>query len=272
MTKVLHILDLAGISSIISHYYNFYKKGKSDLMYHQKSNVSSNISSFYEGIPFLKFQKLLWNSLLKSKNYDIIHIHGAEILVPLYKLTGKKIVLHYHGSDINEKTRSESKKRIICRSMADLILFNGKNMLTKIITKKNVDKKYLPNPIDTEHFSINEKKDFDALSFVSNNLNKKKTCEAINSICQTNIIDLDLQQIPYRIMPRYITKYRNYIDIKIMPWGDKLSDLSTIALQALACGCKVYHNKEWLNEFPEEHHPKKVIELLDEYYYQLLNK
>ena len=71
---------------------------------------------------------VLIDCLDRPSKFDIIHIHGAETLIPLFKLLGKKIVLHYHGSDINEKSRSKSYKRIFCRSMADLIIFNGKKM------------------------------------------------------------------------------------------------------------------------------------------------
>jgi hypothetical protein len=270
MTKVLHILDIAGIPSILSHYYNKLGKGKSELFYHEKNSISSSISRFYEGVPFEKFRNLLFVALIKSFHYDIIHIHGAETLIPLFKVSGKKIVLHYHGSDINEQKRSFDKKRIFARSMADLIIYNGKNMENKIITSKKVQKEYLPNPIDTEHFSPDNENRRGALSFVSNNLDKEKTINAIRKISESTIIDLDIQQIPYSIVPKFLSKYEMYIDIKIMPWGQILEDLSTTALQALSCGCKVYHNNRVIETLPSEHKPENVIKRLDSFYNDLL--
>lgn len=270
LIKVLHILDMAGVSSILTHYYNKIGNGHADLIYHQKKNISLEISEFYEGKAFSKFKFLLITGLKNSIKYDIIHIHGAEILIPLFKITGKKIILHYHGSDINDEKRSNSIKRIICRSMADLIIYNGKEMKDKIKTIKNIRKEYLPNPVDIEHFHSTIKNKIGSVSFVSNNLDKEKTIESIQSISNTKIIDLDLQHIPYKNMPEFLSKFEMYIDVKIMPWGYILPDLSTTALQALACDCKVYHNGQILKEFPEEHKPKNIIKKLNFFYKELL--
>ena len=270
MTKVLHVLDIAGVPSILAHYYNKMSKGKSDLIYHEKNSISSSVSRFYDGIPFTRFRDLLLTGFFKSFQYDIIHIHGAEILVPLFKLTGKKIILHYHGSDINEKKRSMNKKRMVCRSMADMILFNGKNMEPNIITSKQVRKEYFANPVDTEHFSPNFEKRAGKLSFISGNLDKEKMISTLKGVGDVTIVDLDVQQIPYPLMPKFLSNYEMYIDIKIMPWGKTLDDLSTTALQALACGCKVYHNNKVIETLPPEHKPENVIEKLDSFYNDLL--
>jgi len=271
MIKVLHILDIAGVPSILSHFYNKYGNGSSDIIYHQKNNFSQNISKFYGGKSFSKFRELIKYGFLNSRNYDIIHIHGAEIIVPLFKITGKKIVLHYHGSDINEKNRSLSKKRIFCRSFADLIIYNGNNMEKNIITFRKIPKKFLPNPVDTEHFHPIENKRRGNLSFVSNNLDKKKTVEAIQNFGSTDIIDLDNLQTMYSFMPNMLSKYETYVDIKIMPWDYTLPDLSTTALQALSCGCKVYHNKKMIHSFPSEHNPVNVIKQLNSFYREILD-
>jgi len=270
MTKVLHVLDIAGVPSILSHFYNKLGKGNSTLIYHEKNSVSSSISRFYDGMSFKKYRNLLIWGILNSSRFDIIHFHGAETLIPLFKLSRKKIVLHYHGSDINEKSRSKSKKRIFCRSMADLIIFNGKKMEENIITNKKVRKEYLPNIIDTDHFSKNVQNKSDALSFVSSNLEKDKTSQAISKFGKTTIFDLDFQQTPYSLMPQLLGRYETYVDIKIMPWGVTLKDLSTTALQALACGCKVFHEEKIIEVFPLEHSPENVIGKLDSFYNEIL--
>jgi len=270
MAKVLHVLDIAGVPSILSHFYNKLGNGQSTLIYREKNSVSSSISRFYDGMSFKKYRNLLKWGFLNSPKFDIIHIHGAETLIPLFKLSRKKIVLHYHGSDINEKSRSRSKKRIFCRSMADLIIFNGKEMEENIITNKKVRKEYLPNLIDTDLFSKNIQNKLNALSFISSNLNKDKTSQAISKFGKTTILDLDFQQTPYSLVPQLLGRYETYVDIKIMPWGVTLKDLSTTALQALACGCKVFHDEKIIDGFPLEHSPENVIGKLDSFYNEIL--
>ena len=270
MINVLHVLDIAGVPSILSHFHTKYGYGNSDIVFHKKNNFSYNISTFYGGKLFKKFRDLIIYVLLKSKNYDVIHIHGAETLVPIFKITGKKIVLHYHGSDINQKERSLNKKRIFCRSLADLIIYNGKNMEKNIITFRNVPKKFLPNPIDTEHFHPRKNTRSHNLSFISDNLDKEETVKSIETFGKTEIIDLDKQQILYSCMPDFLSKFETYVDIKIMPWGYTLPDLSTTALQALSCGCNVYHNGIFLKIFPNEHNPTHTLKQLNSFYREFL--
>jgi len=269
MIKVLHVLDIAGVPSIISHFFNKFKKGQSDIIYFRKKSFSNSISKFYEGKSFENFRELIFFGVPKSFHYDIIHIHGAENLIPLFKFSCKKIVLHYHGSDINIKSRSLSKKRIFCRSMADLIIYNGKKMEPNIVTLKKIRKEYLPNPIDVDLFTPKPTKRHGELILVSKNLDKKKTISFVQKFKNIQIIDLDIQQIPYRNMPNILSKFETYVDVKIMPWGTILPDLSTTALQALACGCKVYHDGKMIKDFPKEHHPYNVIEKLDSFYKEL---
>ncbi len=268
--KVLHLIDLAGIASIISHYQNKYNLGKSDLFYHKKNDFSSTISNYYEGKSFKKFKKLLFSSLRQKNNYDIIHIHSVEYLVPLFKILGKKVILHYHGTDIRKPGNSLNKKKIFCRSLADMIIYNAENMLPKIITFRDVKKRFLPNPVDIDLFRITKNKKNGGISYISGNLDKNKTIEAIQEVMSTEIIDPTIQQIPYPLMNKILSKYETYLDIRITPWEQILDDLSTTALQALACGCNVYHNGKMISGFPQKHDPNFVIEKLHSYYCELI--
>lgn len=268
---VLHIIDVAGIGSILSYYYSKLNKGNSIIFYHKKNNFTDTISRYYKGQSFLRFRNLLSKSIIESSNYDIIHIHGAEHLVPIFKLLGKKVVLHYHGSDIRTPKRSKDKKRIFSRSLADLIIYNDKALKPKIITFKNVKKRFLPNPIDTELFKKQDCKKEDGISYISASLDKEKTTKAIKQIMDVKIIETDKVQIPYPLMPKIFSKYETYIDIKITEKGEILEEFSTAALQALACGCKVYHNGKFVIDFPNEHSPENVIEKLNSYYLEIFS-
>ena len=272
MINVLHILDVAGISSIISHYHNTMNYGNSQVFFHKKETFSYNISKFYEGKSFKKYRNLILSSVIQSKEYDIIHIHGAETLIPLFKITGKKIVLHYHGSDIRHPGRSDSKKRIFCRSLADLILYNSENMENRIITNNSTTRIFIPNLIDIEHFSSKNNHEKDCLIIISSNHDKKKILEKTREFKNVDVIDLDKIQIPYKFMPKLLSKYKMYLDIRIMPWGEQLEELSTTALQALSCGCKVYINGKILTELPKENTPKHYLSRLNKIYHELYEK
>ena len=268
--KVLHLIDIAGIASIISYYQNKHDVEKSNLFFHKKNDFSSTISNYYEGKSFKKFKKLLFSSLSQKNNYDIIHIHSAEYLVPIFKIFGKKVVLHYHGTDIRKPKNSLDKKKIFCRSLADMIIYNAENMLPKIITFRDIKKRYLPNPIDTALFRFTNNKKKRCISYISTSLDKEKTIGAIQDVMETEIIDPSNQQIPYPMMTKLLSKYETYLDIRITPWEQTLDELSTTALQALACGCRVFHNQKFISDFPQKHDPKSVIEKLHSYYSEIL--
>ena len=74
------------------------------------------------------------------------------------------------------------------------------------------------------------------------------------------------------MMPIFLSKYEMYIDIRIMTWGQTLEELSTTALQALSCGCKVYHNDKVIEKFPAEHSPQNVLSKLNSFYEEILKK
>lgn len=267
--NVLHIIDIAGIGSILSHYHSKFNKGNSTIFYHKKNNFSFTISRYYEGQSFIKFRNLLIKSIIESRYYDLIHVHSVEHLVPIFKLLGKKVVLHYHGSDIRMSNRSLDKKRIFSRSLADLILYNDKKVKSKIITFRNVKKRFLPNPIDTELFTRKICDKTGGISYISASLDKNKTKKAIKQIMNAKIIETDKIQVPYPLMPEIFSKYEKYIDIRITTEGETLEEFSTTALQALACRCKVYLNDKFITKFPNEHLPEKVIEKLNSYYSEI---
>lgn len=267
----MHLNDVAGIASILSRYQNKNQKGKSDLFYRKNNDFTSYISNYYDGISFRKFRKLIFSSLVQSFQYDIIHIHSTEFLVPFFKMLGKKVVLHYHGTDIRNPKNSVNKKKIFARSMADMIIYNAENMYSKIITFRDVKKRYLPNPVDTDLFRPRENKRTNGISYISTSLDKERTKKAIQDIMDAEIIDPLTQSIPYQLMPNKLSKYRIYLDIRITPWKQTLEELSTTALQALSCGCNVYHNGKTISKLPHQHEPNSVIEKLHKYYCELLN-
>jgi len=269
LIRTLHVLDMAGIGSIISHYQNEFGH-KSQIIYRHKKDFGSKISAFYGGIGLSQFRSVIFRACVEAKNYDIIHIHSAESLVPLFKLLHKKVILHYHGSDINDKGRSKNKIKILQRSMADAIVYNTSDMLPKIITINNTPKFHLINPIDTKLFHQYNIPKNGSLAFISKNLDKEKTTELIKRYGDVKIIDIDDSPISYTKMPLILSKFTYFIDDKITDHG-MIAPLSSTALQALACGCIVYRNMQKIDKMPETCTPEFVVKRLDEIYKSVLD-
>jgi len=132
--NILHLLDMAGGSSIQSHFYEKFGYGKSWVLYHKKPKINAVVEYYKEAKPFPTVRSIVKEALRRCKvdDIDIIWVHQAEILVPIFKLlTKKKVVLSYQGSDINESRRSKNPIRILCRIFPDLIIYNQKAHLKK---------------------------------------------------------------------------------------------------------------------------------------------
>jgi len=273
--NVLHILDMIGGSSIQSHFYNKCGYGQSVVLYHKKPSKKNAVVDFYnKAIPFPYVRSIVLEGLrmCRSDEIDIIHLHQAEILVPIFKLlTNKKIVLQYQGSDILDPKRSRNIFRIIFRSMADTIIYNQKAHLKKIITIRKLPKEYHVNAVDTDHFKPQNKPKKGILAFISDNLNKKATLKLLEKFEDIKIIDRGKDPISHEGMPNILNKYEMFVDLKITTYNLLVPTLSMLALQSLACGCKVYtFEKEVKEELPERHKPEVVMKKLYDLYYKVL--
>ena len=243
--------------------------------------------------------------LSEAKNADIIHIHSAEqLVIKIRKAYGnsKKIVLHYHGTDIrglknknnpnsstiqNTTTRTKSfaakvknrlrlmqmgyykSLRIESQKLANEILVSTPDLLSLLPYAK-----YLPNPVDVDHFS---KDDITHNKVNKNNALTIKTeignSEKVLEYCKKNNIDLKIDvfdrtksPLLYEEIPNFLKKYNIYVDIRIV--NDKiLENLSKTALESLACGLKVLNYRlEYLDKLPEMHNPVNVVNQLENIY------
>ena len=77
--------------------------------------------------------------------------------------------------------------------------------------------------------------------------------------------------IPYEDMVDLFNKYELFLDYKVTDFGMVLGAMSRSALEALACGCKVYHDGKVIEKLPDEHKPEVVIKKLYSLFYYILN-
>jgi glycosyltransferase involved in cell wall biosynthesis len=307
--RILHIEDAAAVSCILAKYQQ------------QIQGHNSKVIKFdrYDKFGFYEFYKGYVNNasteeqflkyiLDEAKHADIIHIHTrADMVLKLRNKFGKskKIILHYHGTDIRglnkqklphrsrlsdaaislilkyRKTRDKLllKKKIHYRAqtLADAVIVSTSDLLQYISTKNAVRKIYLPNPIDLDVFKPDVK-----MPSASEFGMKKNAVTMDNEVTdipwaleylKKNNIDLDItvhdrikQPLMYKELPNFLKQYDTYVDIRYVN-KKIITALSKTALEALACGLDVLdYQLKFRNGLPEEHTPSKVISSLSKIY------
>ena len=243
--------------------------------------------------------------LAEAKSADIIHIHSVEqLVIKIRKVFGnsKRIILHYHGTDIrglknknnpnsstiqNTKTRTKSfaakvKNRLSLiqmgyykslrtesQKLANEILVSTPDLLLLLPHAK-----YLPNPVDVDHFSkddinYNKVHNNNALTIKTTSGDIQKTllyCKENNINLKIDVLDRTKTPILYEEIPNFLKKYNVYVDIRIV--NDKiLENFSKTALESLSCGLKVLNYKlEYIERLPEIHNPVNVTHELENIY------
>jgi hypothetical protein len=264
MTKILHVWDQAGVACVLAKYQQ--KLGHESKVIKRAGFDKMKIFSFYRGTEFKTMfgSKFLKIAEKEAGKYDIIHVHDLFNLVPNLKkkYPNKKIILQYHGSRLR-KTPQEKRSKDEC--FADKILVSTPDL------KEFVDSEYIPNPIDTEHFSIKKKiRNNKALCIMT----ESETKEEVSKFLKKYKIELNYDEISrkdnpvlYNDMPNFLSHYEYYIDLKIDELGNNRKFLSMTGLQALSLGVKVLnYNFKIINKLPEQHYPENVIEKLMKIY------
>jgi hypothetical protein len=303
--RVLHIHDQAGVACILAKYQRMNNINSKVLSYNTTDKFG--ILKFYKDyVDLVDRSNFAEYCLSEAKNADVIHIHSAEqLVIKIRKAYGnsKKIVLHYHGTDIrglkkkdnqnrstiqNTTTRTKSlaakvknrlrlmqmgyyrSLRIESQKLANEILVSTPDLLLLLPHAK-----YLPNPVDVDHFS--KDKDTPHNTVNKNNALTIKTeignSEKVLEYCKKNNIDLKIDvfdrtksPLLYEEIPNFLKKYNIYVDIRIVN-DQLLENFSKTALESLACGLKVLNYKlEYLEKLPEVHNPEKVTNELEKIY------
>jgi hypothetical protein len=299
----LHIHDQAGVACILAKYQRM-NDIKSKVLSSNKIDKYGILKFYKDYVDLVDRANFVEYCISEAKNADIIHIHSVEeLVIKIRKAFGnsKKIILHYHGTDIrglknknnqnvltiqNTKNRAKSfaakvknRLRLIqmgyykplqteSQKLADEILVSTSDLLLLLPHAK-----YLPNPVDVEHFSKDNtnhnKVNNNALTIKTTSGDIQKTllyCNENNINLKIDVLDRTKTPILYEEIPNYLKKYDVYVDIRIV--NDKiLENLSKTALESLACGLKVLNYKlEYVYRLPDIHNPINVTNELKNIY------
>jgi hypothetical protein len=134
---------------------------------------------------------------------------------------------------------------------------------------------HVPIPIDIEHFSSKNSPNQELKEAFTINSEVTNIQRALD-LCKKNQINLDIEVIDraknpiiYAEIPDFIRGYRTYVDIRYVN-DIVLENLSSTALQSLACGLSVVNYKlEILRGLPKEHDAANVANQLSKIYSEL---
>lgn len=268
--KILHIWDQAGVGCILAKYL---RRRSNDVKILKRSGYDPfAIFPFYnESLIDIDGKNFLKLSVKAAKNYDIIHIHTLFKIIPELrrKYKDKRIILHYHGSEVRGKGDNIDPIRLDAERKSDVILVSTPDLLNYV---KNEKVQYFPNPVDTEHF---RKRSFSvppekSIMIVSNRMDVQWTTDYLSknnfNPASYTIIDRSRNPIPYSQLPTILHQYSIYIDLKYID-GLLLSSPSKTAIEALACGLKVLtYNLQYKEDLPEVNDPEYVVDKLQNFY------
>jgi hypothetical protein len=260
--KVVHVWNTAGVACILAKWLR--KQGIQSRVISKGLSVHDpfHYLDYYGEVPVYTSNNTVFmdnvNSLIQNAN--IVHLHSVPELIAPMKKKGKKVVMHYHGSELVLKG--------VTTDNPDKILLSSPNLLDYC-----PEGTVIPNPVDTELFhDIGKRGDkwlmfkirYLDMGFIENYLGTE--------FSSREVIDRDANPMLYKHMPEILQKYCGYIDIKFdKDYGHLVKVPSRTALEALACGLPVVNwEKKIVRGLPEEHKPENVVKQLIGIYKELV--
>jgi len=230
--KILHVWDVAGVSSILAKYQA--EMGHETKVMMLKKNDPMGVASFYNKPYDIRARDFVRKVIKEAANYDVIHVHNISEILPFIKLRypRKRVIIHHHGF-----TSAMKKFTKLTHRFADDI-FIATEDLQPLFPKAH----YIPTPVDTRHFKPdpNVKPTKGNLAFHSKHLDMQKFNEHTFGI-DIDIIDRDRHPVQYKDMPYLLRTYSTFYDVKFLPQGLG-TVLSKTAYEALACGLTVINS------------------------------
>ena len=291
--RILHILDAAGVACIYSKFLQ--KKGhESRVIWNKDVGDKYGIYDYYKDyIINVSYAEFTERCLREGETADVIHVHGfIDILFKLHKKfhKSKKIILHYHGTDIRGLNgqelphRSRLSDTVIklkmwyrkkighskAQKLADVVCVSTPDLLP--LVRNGI---HIPIPIDTHHFrpdnnsSVQLKEAFTINSEVTNIQWALEFCKKNGINLDVEVVDRTKNPIMYKDIPDFIRGYKTYVDIRYVN-DTVLENLSSTALQSLASGLKVLDYKLHFRQgLPREHDAVNVVSQLSGIYKDL---
>jgi hypothetical protein len=296
--RILHIWDQAGVAFVLAKYQRLNGHDSKAIMVREYDKYG--IGKFYnQYVIDATLDDFDQKSIDEAHSADILHIHSRGDMV--FKMrekygNSKKIILQYHGTDIRGIKKQKLPHRSKLSDLAVRGIFTYRRVRDVILIKKRIHAKaqrladavivstpdllpivskaiYLPNPIDTDHFtpdkSSSRSEKARALTMDTEATDVRLTlsyCKKHNVNLDTDVYNRIRDPIMYGDMPAFLKKFGVYVDVRFVD-GKILENLSKTALEALACGLDVLDYKlDSRHGLPEEYNPMNVTSRLETIY------
>jgi hypothetical protein len=291
--RIIHVCDTAGIGSILSKYQTL-AGHEAKVICSQELSDKYGIYDFYR-----KFIELCPTDLFVQRLVDecraaeVVHVHSNIVLLRMLRTSlgpKKKIILHYHGTDIrgfkiqlpHRSIGSDGLilSKLLYRKMLHgywhrkaqqqaSLIFSSQKDLIKLVGSAI----HIPIAIDVDHFRHlpreRQKPQKNALTFKTEATDMGLVLDHLkrnNIQVPLEVYDRTTRPIMYKDMPLFLGGFETYVDIRYVN-GKLLGDFSSTALQALACGLRVLdYNSKFQDALPREHEAQNVAaKVLDLY-------
>jgi len=287
---ILHVWDMAGVAGCLAKYQR--RLGHRADVVKRKGFDGLQIDDFYgtTKIDFLRPQKQIHPSIKKllrplatklralmfylhigkiAGKYDIVHVHGHVFVFPF--ILNKKKVLHLHGSEVRRHPNKGSKLKLwFRRTLTHLASWFGTVYVsTPDLTEEISNSKWIPNPVDTEHFTRKKGYDKKTGCYLWNWYDSPEEIEEVKDSLQLKLTVVDRVKhsnvVPYSEFPRFLERFEYFLDRHQIP------SLSKTALEALALKMKVVDSQnQVIQGLPRQHQPLKAAEETIRIYREIL--
>jgi hypothetical protein len=297
--RILHVWDQAGVAFVLAKYQRLNGHNSKAIMVREYDKYG--IGRFYNDYVIdTTLENFVQKSIDEARSAEILHIHSRSDIVFKFREefgNSKKIILQYHGTDIRGIKKQKLRHRSKLSDLAVRGIFTYRRVRDAILIKKSIHSKaqrladavivstpdllplvsngnYLPNPIDTDHFTPDKNSSPKLERPQALTMDTEATDVRLTlNYCKKHNVKLDIDvynrirdPIMYGDMPAFLNKYELYVDVRYVD-GKILENLSKTGLEALACGLDVLDYK--LNRrhgLPEEYNPMNVTSRLEAIY------
>ncbi|MGC2383840.1 MAG: hypothetical protein WA631_12110, partial [Nitrososphaeraceae archaeon] len=144
MLRILHIFDQAGVAFVLAKFQQL--QGHESKVLTTRSSDKYGIKDFYKEYIILANSEKEFNEecLMHAESADIIHVHSRiDVLFLLRKELGKskRIILHYHGTDIRGLKKVKLPHKSTLSDMAIRSIYSYRMMRDRLLLKHRLHEK-----------------------------------------------------------------------------------------------------------------------------------
>jgi glycosyltransferase involved in cell wall biosynthesis len=260
--KILHIWDVSGVANTIAKFMDRTCGTQSKVIV-RKTFDTFGFNTQGEVISGGRV-KFATKCLLAARSRDLIHVHSWDAIIPWVKRFYDKPVVFTNHSLLISKTWEA---RVGHLSEADAV-----TVVTESFSRDGTT--MIPNPVDTDLF-------YDQHQHVTGTALHREysATEEAETLARRYGLKLTIipkaQPVKHNDLPALLNKHEYFVDVRRVPAisPDVFPVVSKMALEALACGCKVISwDGRVFYGLPEENRPENVVRMYFDLYQRLLDK